>query len=132
MRASIFVLAVVMLAACGSQIPPSATAPTPSTSTMITAEAAATAAAAQFAPGVPVKVLSTRLSTYGAEAGGGLAAADAPVWTVVLSGSFPPFSCGPMTAAPHPCPQPATSALILLDARTGAFFRGTIPAPSPS
>ena len=39
---------------------------------MSTAEAAATAAAAQFAPGIPVKVLSTRLSTYGAEAGGGV------------------------------------------------------------
>jgi hypothetical protein len=82
---------------------------------------------------IPVTVLSTTLSTYGAEAGGGsMVDASTPVWAVRLSGSFQWPSCGPMTATPHPCPSPATSELILIDARTGAFIEGMMPAPSPS
>jgi hypothetical protein len=121
MRASVLLVAVLIAAACGGQA---------SSPTSISAEAASTTAIAQVGSAATVKVLSTRLSTYEAEAGGGsVADAGTPVWAVRLSGSFQPPSCGPMTAIPHPCPSPATSALILIDARTGAFIQGTMPAP---
>jgi hypothetical protein len=78
----------------------------------------------------PVSVTATTLSTYGAQAGGGsFVAPETLVWAVRLSGSFAGFSCGPRTATPHPCPSPATSALILVDANSGAFIEGRLPAP---
>jgi hypothetical protein len=122
MRASVLLGAVLIAAACGGQA---------SSSTSISAEAASARAIRQAGSTIPVKVLSAKLSTYGAaEAGGGtIVDASTPVWAVRLSGSFQPPSCGPMTAIPHPCPSPATSALILIDARTGAFIQGTMPAP---
>ena len=99
--------------------------------TPISAEAATSVALAQSGGGPDAKVVSTRLSTYGAEAeGGATMAAETPVWVVVLSGVFHFPSCGPMTATPHPCLSPATSAQILVDARTGAFIQGRLPAPS--
>jgi hypothetical protein len=80
-----------------------------------------------------VTVVSTKLSTYGAEAGGGsFVDPDTPVWAVLLSGSFGFPSCGGITLTPHPCPSPATSELVLIDARTGTFIEGLMPAPSPS
>lgn len=147
MRASrsfpVLVLLVVALAACASPSPSASVAlptgalsavPTvsavPSESlALISAAAAEEAAVAQSGPGVTL--VSARLSKYGAEAGGGLVvAADTPVWAVLLSGSFP-FSCGPYAPAPHSCPPPATTELVLIDARTGAFIEGEVPAPSP-
>lgn len=124
MRASILLLVVLIAAGCVGQTPsPSA----------ISADAARADAISQAGSEIPVTVLSMKLSTYGAEAtGGSIVAADTPVWALLLSGSFRPPSCGPMTATPHPCPPPATSALILIDARTGAFIEGMMPAPSPS
>jgi hypothetical protein len=96
----------------------------------VSAASADAVALANVSSTSPVTVTATTLTTYGAEAGGGLVvAADTPVWAVRLSGSFPAFSCGPYTATPHPCPSPATSALILVDARTGAFIQGRMPAP---
>jgi hypothetical protein len=125
MRASVFLLVILVAGACAGQAP---------SSSRISASAATATAIAQAGSTIPVKVLSAKLSTYGvAEAGGGtIVAASTPVWAVLLSGSFQPPSCGPMTATPHPCPSPATSALILIDARTGAFIEGMMPAPAPS
>jgi hypothetical protein len=121
MRASVLLVAVLIAAACGGQT---------SVPTSISADVASATAIAQMGSAATVKILSTRLSTYGAEAGGGsVADPSTPVWAVRLSGSFQPPSCGPMTATPHPCPSPATSALILIDATTGAFIQGTVPAP---
>jgi hypothetical protein len=101
--------------------------------TPVSSDAAASIAIGQAGSTIPVTVLSTKLSTYGAEAGAGsMVAANTLVWAVRLSGSFQWPSCGPMTATPHPCPSPATSELILIDARTGAFIEGMMPAPSPS
>lgn len=124
MRASVLLVAVLIAAACGGQT---------SSSSTVSADSASATAIAESGSTIPVNVLSTRLSTYGAEAGGGLMVdASTPVWAVRLSGSFQPPSCGPVTASPHPCPAPATSALILIDARTGAFIQARMPAPSPS
>jgi hypothetical protein len=96
----------------------------------ISAEVATATAVAHAPSSIPVTVISTKLSTYGANAGGGLVAdPDTPVWAVTVSGSFP-TSCGPYSATPHPCPSPLTSELILIDARTGAFLQGLSPAPS--
>jgi len=104
--------------------------PSPS---LVPAQAAASIAIGQVSSTIPVTVVSTKLSTYGVEAVmGSLADANAPVWAVLLSGSFGFPSCGPATATPHPCPSPATSELVLIDARTGAFIEGLMPAPSPS
>jgi hypothetical protein len=99
----------------------------------VSADAAASMAIGQAGSTIPVTVLLTQLSTYGAEApDGSMVAANTPVWAVRLSGSFQWPSCGPMTAIPHSCPSPATTELILIDARTGAFIEGMMPAPSPS
>ena len=125
MRVPVLLVAVLLAAACGGQ------APSPTT---ISAETAGATAIMQAGSTTPVKVLSAKLSTYeAANAGGGsIVDASTPVWAVRLSGTFQPPSCGPMTATPHPCPSPATSALILIDARTGAFIQGVMPAPLPS
>lgn len=113
-------LAVVLVTGCGGGAP---------SGTAISAEAATAAAVANAPSSIPVTVLSTKLSTYGADARGGLVAdADTPVWAVTVSGSFP-TPCGPYTSTPRECP-PATTELILIDARTGAFLQGTSPAPS--
>jgi hypothetical protein len=56
------------------------------------------------------------------------------VWAVVLSGSFPPASCGP---APHPgqlrhyCPRPVHSALVVIDYVSGDFVMTSEPSPIP-
>jgi hypothetical protein len=102
---------------------------TPSSLPPISAAAATSTAVANAPSSIPVTVLSTMLSTYGANAGGGLVAdADTPVWAVTVSGSFP-TPCSPYSSTPPECP-PATTELILIDARTGAFIQGTSPAPS--
>jgi hypothetical protein len=73
----------------------------------------------------PVAVVSSRLSTYGAEhPGGTLAARDLPVWAVILSGAFPYASClivvFPSPGATfRPCPSPAARERVLLNGRTG-------------
>ena len=135
-----------LLAACGTStpstsppettLPPSIQSllpgPTPSPA-LISAQAAASTAIGQVSSTIPVTVVSTTLSTFGAEPDGGpIVDAATPVWAVLLSGSFGFPSCGPMTVTPHPCPSPATSELVLIDARTGAFIEGLMPAPSPS
>ncbi|MGZ3632490.1 MAG: hypothetical protein ACXWQ6_09380 [Candidatus Limnocylindrales bacterium] len=75
-----------------------------------------------------MQVRSVTLTTYGAASpNGGVRPASTQVWAVLLSGTFPPFSCGPYSATPRPCPSPATSALILVDAQTGEFIEGQIP-----
>jgi hypothetical protein len=113
-------LAAVLIAGCDQQ---------PAASATISGEAAATRAVAESGSSVPATMLSAALSTYGAEARGGLAvAADTPVWAVRVAGSFP-LSCGPARASPGPCPSAATTALILIDARSGVFIQGLTPAP---
>jgi hypothetical protein len=75
-------------------------------------------------------VVSVELTTYGARAdGGSIVDPGTQVWAVLLSGTFPAVSCGGYTPTPHPCPSPAASEPILLDAHTGAFIQGEIPAP---
>jgi hypothetical protein len=75
-----------------------------------------------------VEVVSSRLSTYGAEQpGGSLRAPDAQVWAVVLSGAFPYGSClitipgfgSPAPTPAKPCPAPALRERVLLDANSG-------------
>ena len=130
MRVAVLLLAALILAGCVTQAP--SPAPVSSERTTITAEAATAVAVGQVVSTTPVKVVSRMLSTYGAEPGGAsIVAASTPVWAVRLSGSFTPPSCGPFTATPHPCPSPPTSALVLIDARTGAFIQAEMPAPSP-
>jgi hypothetical protein len=89
---------------------------------LISAQAAASTAIGQVSSTIPVTVVSTTLSTYGTQAdGGSIVGAATPVWAVLLSGSFRFPSCGPATATPHQCPSPATSELVIIDARTGAL-----------
>jgi hypothetical protein len=92
---------------------------------------------ARMASGVavtPVAVVSSRLSTYGAERPSGRAAkADAKVWVVVLSGMFFPeascfvalpvynFGASP-TPVPRPCPSPAGRERVILDANWGTLL----------
>jgi hypothetical protein len=76
-------------------------------------------------------VISARLTTVaGAEAASSSMAAplDEWVWAFIVRGSFPVRSCAGFIASPHPCPSPATTMLVLLDARTGEFVLATSPA----
>jgi hypothetical protein len=62
-------------------------------------------------------------------AGSSLAAPlDELVWAFIVRGSFPAASCGGYAATPDPCPPPATTMLVLLDARTGEFVLAVSPA----
>lgn len=52
------------------------------------------------------------------------------VWAVTFTGSFP-LACGPAPpegSTPGPCPPPATSTTIFVDAQTGTFVAGLTPA----
>jgi hypothetical protein len=76
-------------------------------------------------------VISARLTTVAsAEAASSSLAAppDEWVWAFVVRGSFPSISCGGYTTTPQPCPSPATTMLVLLDARTGEFVLALSPA----
>ena len=62
-------------------------------------------------------------------AGSSLAAPlDEWVWAFIVRGSFPVRGCAGFIASPHPCPPPATTGLVLLDARTGEFVLAVAPA----
>ena len=55
------------------------------------------------------------------------------VWAVAFAGSFS-GSCGPArpTADAHStCPPPATTMLVIIDERNGAFIEGMTPAHAP-
>ena len=120
-------LAALLVGGCS----PQAASPSVTTSTPISANVARNTALREGA-GTGVTVVSVELSTYGAKANGGAVTdPNTLVWAVRLSGTFAPPSCGGYTPTPHPCPSsPATSELILIDARTGAFIQGEVPAPS--
>jgi uncharacterized protein YceK len=99
-------------------------------SSTVSADAARATALKQAGSSTAATVVSVELTTYGAKANGGLVAdPSTQVWAVLLSGTFPSASCGGYTPTPHPCPSPAASELILIDAHTGAFIQGEIPAP---
>jgi hypothetical protein len=96
----------------------------------VSAEAARAVALEQTRSSTPVSVVSVELTTYGSKAdGSSVVDPSTQVWAVLLSGTFPPASCGGYTPTPHPCPSPAASELILIDAHSGAFIQGEIPAP---
>jgi hypothetical protein len=103
-------------------------APGPSTTPPISETAARDLALSNTTSSTPPSFVSIRLSTYGREsAGGSVAAAGTSVWSVLVAGSFP-FSCGPVTPSPHPCPPPATTQRVLIDAQTGSFIEAFSPA----
>jgi uncharacterized protein YceK len=99
-------------------------------SSTVSADAARATGLEQIGSSTPASVVSVELTTYGAKANGGsVVDPSTQVWAVLLSGTFPFASCGGYTPTPHPCPSPAASELILIDAHTGAFIQGEIPAP---
>jgi hypothetical protein len=103
--------------------------PGPSATPAISETAARDVALSSTTSSTPPSVLSIRLSTYARESSGGsVVAPSTPVWSVLVAGSFP-FSCGPYTATPRPCPSPATTERVLVDAQTGSFIEGISPAP---
>lgn len=111
------------LSACGMSSTPS---PSP-----ISPAAAEATALAQYGRGPNITVVSTRLSTYGAEAGGGaVAAATKRVWVVTLSGIVM-TACGTPPPKSQPCSTDVTSAEVLIDADSGAFLQAAEPARSP-
>lgn len=102
-------------------------APAASAAPPISEEAARGVALGSVGSSTPPRVLSARLSTYGRESpGGSVVAAGTSVWSVLVAGSFP-SSCGPFSATPRPCPAPATTARVLIDATTGSFIEGHVP-----
>ncbi len=58
---------------------------------------------------------------------------DDLVWAVLVAGSFGSLSCGPGPTPdqpPHPCPEPATTGMLVLDYRSGETLFFEIPAPT--
>ena len=99
----------------------------PSATPAISETAARDVALRSTTSSTPPSFVSIRLSTYGRESyGGSVVAASTPVWSVLVAGPFP-FSCGPYTATPRPCPSPATTERVLLDAETGSFIERFSP-----
>ena len=95
---------------------------------VVTPKAAADRAIQSVGSSTAVTVLDTRLSTFGVEAPTSqVASPDTQVWAVKLAGTFEPPSCGP--AGVQQCPPPHRTALVLINARTGDFILGSIPAP---
>lgn len=126
LRATSLALMLVLGSACVVHRPAVETTPVP---TLLSSAAAAAVDAARRWVGFD-EVLSVRFSTYGAEAAGSeIVDASTPVWAVRVSGSFPPASCGGFTVTPHPCPSPATTMLILVDASTYDVIMAEMPAP---
>ncbi len=121
-RAAVLLLTVLIATDC---IVHHAVQPRP-----VTAEVIKELALAQFTSSEPVTVLSVRLTTIGAAMQGtGAPDKNAPAWAVRLSGSF--FNgqvCGPTAMIPPQCPAHTTTALVLIDARTGETW-GQTPAP---
>jgi hypothetical protein len=115
MRLALVIAVVLAIAGCA----------TPGSSpASLSAAAAGAVAVAQVGGGQDIKVVSTRLSTYGAEAHGGAAVdPSTQVWAVMLSGTFGQLACGTPAPSPLACGGTATTALVLIDARTGAFIR---------
>jgi len=107
------------------------TSPGPSATAAISEAAARAVALSSTTSSTPPSVLSIRLSTYGRESyGGSVVGASTLVWSVLVAGSFPFAVCRPYAAAtPPPCPSPATTERVLVDAQTGAFIQGLSPAP---
>lgn len=99
----------------------------------ISAEAANAAAVRSVASDGAVRVVSTELVPPAAVVAppGRTFEPGARVWKVVLEGRFRYPSCGPWSPSNGftPCPSPATSAVVYLDARTGEFLQGSVPAP---
>jgi hypothetical protein len=113
-------LVLIGLAGCGGSS---------SSVSVIDVETAKAAATRATTSSIPVSVTSARLSAYGREAGGGVVApADTPVWAIEVAGSFA-VPCGPASTIAKVCP-PDTTALVLIDARTGAFIQALSPTPS--
>ena len=84
----------------------------------------------QFPSSVPAKVTSVELTTIG-EAMQGTGAPDptVPAWKVLLEGSFyDSRQCGPDELSPPRCPEHPTTALLVIDARSGDSW-GQMPAP---
>ena len=109
-------------------VPAAATSPSPSSS--VTESEALSVAFRNSASTTPLRVLSVARTTFGAAMPtSAVAPADTPVWALTLSGTFPPASCGPAEATSHACAPPATSALVLVDATSGAWLSAETPAP---
>lgn len=123
-RVAVGLALALTLAACSTSTP----SPSP-----VSAEAARSTAVNEMGGGLDLRTISTRLSTYGDVTGSGAAVdANTPVWVVLMTGTFPASACGTPSATPHPCPSPATTAQVLIDARTGVFVRADVPAPLPT
>jgi hypothetical protein len=115
LSAAVLVLAAVALAACEL---PEGVVTNDFTVPQQQAEDAARIAAGMSLAGV--RVLASRLTTYGeARPGGTARPPDHPVWVVTLGGAFPDASCQPLTfsASARPCRSPAARKTMILDAR---------------
>ena len=124
MRILASVLVAAVLAGCSAGDP----SPTPTPQVSITqgqAEAAARAASPQA-----VSLVSAKLGPLEGFAGNLNVPGNPLVWAVTFTGSFA-RGCGPAPpqgSTPRPCPPPATSTTVFVDAQTGTFVAGVTPA----
>jgi hypothetical protein len=115
------------LAACSG----GAASPATSTGAQIS-ETRAEAAARAAMPGT-ASLTSAKVGPIGGFGGTAPIPGNPVVWALTFTGSFP-LGCGPAplpSSSPKPCPPPATSATVFIDARTGDFVQAIDPAISP-
>jgi hypothetical protein len=92
----------------------------------------AEAAARSAMPGTAA-LISAEVGRIGGLGGAAAVPGDPVVWALSFTGSFP-LSCGPAplpSTSPRPCPPPATSATVFIDAQTGEFVQAVTPATRP-
>ena len=124
MRILASVLLAAVLAGCSAGVVTLTSAPQVAI-TQSQAEAAARAASPQA-----VSLVNARLGPLGGFAGHLNVPGNPLVWAVTFTGSFA-RGCGPAPpqgSTPGPCPPPATSTTVFVDAQTGTFVAGVTPA----
>lgn len=123
MRILASVVLAAMLAGCSAGAPSATTPPIAISQDQAVAEArAASPDAASF--------VSARLGPLASFKGDLNVPGNPLVWAVTFTGSFP-LGCGPAPAqgtTPGPCPPPATSTTVFVDAVTGTLVAGVMPA----
>lgn len=132
-RLGIVVAVCLVAGGCANQQVP-ATAPTTieTTSSAIDLKRANVLGIESAHSSTPATVTSAELTTFGkVMEGSGAAPATLPVWAVTVAGTFRPPSCGPavQTGTQPPCPSPASTMLVILDAATGTWIASEAPAP---
>ncbi|HEX3604487.1 MAG TPA: hypothetical protein VH134_01085 [Candidatus Dormibacteraeota bacterium] len=127
----LFIGAALSACACGASSPAPSATPT-SQCTGIDRDKAITVARSSAESATPVTVISASCAHFRDVAHGStFLGPDVLVWSVVFSGTFGHGSCGPAPIPPQTfqgCPAPAKTERVVVNASTGTFVMGEVPA----